>query len=67
MDDLIEDLANARWRKSSFSGHDGSNCVEVARFSGGRHGVRDSKDLGREALVVGPTEWAVFLNQVKAQ
>lgn len=27
------DLPDAQWRKSSFSGHDGGQCVEVATLS----------------------------------
>ncbi|MEV7965439.1 DUF397 domain-containing protein [Sphaerisporangium sp. NPDC088356] len=32
--------------KSSFSGGDGSNCVEIALLSSGRRAVPDSKDRG---------------------
>jgi hypothetical protein len=42
------DLAQARWRKSSYSG--GANdCVEVAEL-GGHAAVRDSKDISRGPL-----------------
>ncbi|MFC5668524.1 DUF397 domain-containing protein, partial [Kitasatospora misakiensis] len=37
------DLADARWRKSSFSGQ-GGECVEVAPDFPGVVPVRDSKD-----------------------
>ncbi|MET8144744.1 DUF397 domain-containing protein [Sphaerisporangium sp. NPDC005288] len=67
MDDVTYELAGADWRKSSFSGSDGSNCVEVARLSNGRRGVRDSKDHSRVSIVVSPLEWSVFLDHVKTQ
>jgi hypothetical protein len=37
-------LDRAQWRKSSYSGSNGGNCVEVARNPGGIIAVRDSKD-----------------------
>ncbi|MEV5414064.1 DUF397 domain-containing protein [Thermopolyspora sp. NPDC052614] len=37
------DLSYAVWRKSSRSGHDGGDCVEVASLQGAV-AVRDSKD-----------------------
>ncbi|GGK69487.1 hypothetical protein Sme01_15030 [Sphaerisporangium melleum] len=58
--------ASGQWRKSSFSGSDGSNCVEVARLARGRYGVRDSKDAARAVVVVGAAEWVAFLDHVKA-
>ncbi|WP_328493468.1 DUF397 domain-containing protein [Streptomyces sp. NBC_00414] len=43
------DLAQAQWRKSSYSG--GANdCVEVAEL-GGHAAVRDSKNIGRGPLL----------------
>lgn len=65
MDDVRRELATAQWLKASFSGGDGSNCVEVARLSAGCRAVRDSKDRARRALIVTPAEWAAFLGQVK--
>jgi hypothetical protein len=50
------DLSRARWRKSSFSGGGGSNCVEVAD-AGHTIAVRDSKDArghSRDAPAAGP-------------
>ncbi|WP_420812756.1 DUF397 domain-containing protein [Micromonospora zingiberis] len=38
------DLTGARWRKSSRSGGNGGDCVEVADNLSGVVGVRDSKD-----------------------
>jgi hypothetical protein len=47
------------WFKSSYSGGDGDNCVEVAVRPEAIH-IRDSKDKGVRPLVVTPTAWAAF-------
>ncbi|MEV4181116.1 DUF397 domain-containing protein [Streptosporangium canum] len=65
MDDLTRELRTARWRKSTLSGDDGSDCVEVAELSGGQRAVRDSKDHGGPALVFTSGEWAAFVGGVK--
>ena len=48
------------WRKSSHSGGEGGNCVEVARLAPGV-GVRDSKDAAGAVLRFAPNAWATFL------
>ena len=50
------------WRKSSFSGQNGSNgaCVEVA-FSGPAVAVRDSKSPGAGMLTYPEQGWAAFV------
>jgi hypothetical protein len=48
------------WRKSSRSGGEGGNCVEVARLVPGV-GVRDSKDPAGAVLRFVPDAWATFL------
>ncbi|MEU0481490.1 DUF397 domain-containing protein [Streptosporangium sp. NPDC006013] len=65
MDELTQELNTAVWRKSSLSGPDGGNCVEVAELSGGRKGVRDSKNPTGPALVFTPGEWDAFVKGVK--
>ncbi|MFB8778198.1 DUF397 domain-containing protein [Streptomyces albogriseolus] len=47
------------WFKSSYSGTQGDDCVEVAVTEQAVH-VRDSKDVTRRALAVGRAEWARF-------
>ncbi|GAA2885286.1 DUF397 domain-containing protein [Streptomyces mexicanus] len=47
------------WFKSSYSGGDGDNCVEVALRPEAVH-VRDSKDTSIRPLVVTPSTWATF-------
>lgn len=54
------ELAAARWRKSSRSGANDSNCVEVAGLGAGL-AVRDSKDPAGPVLVFGPVAWASFV------
>lgn len=54
---------SVHWRKSTYSGDDGSNCVEVADLAT-RVGVRDSKDVGGVPLAVSKTAWASFVGQV---
>ncbi|PZG43083.1 DUF397 domain-containing protein [Spongiactinospora gelatinilytica] len=58
-------LTSAGWRKSSYSGGSGGNCVEVATDLGGLVGVRDSKDPTGPALCFSSGAWRVFLNRVK--
>ncbi|MDX3090698.1 DUF397 domain-containing protein [Streptomyces sp. ME02-6978a] len=47
------------WFKSSYSGGDGDNCVEVAVRPEAVH-IRDSKDKRIRPLVVTPTAWMAF-------
>jgi hypothetical protein len=58
------DLSSAVWRKSSRSGGNGGNCVEVARLP---HvvAVRDSKNPGGPALLLTPEAWRRFTTQLK--
>ncbi|ONH24992.1 DUF397 domain-containing protein [Pseudofrankia asymbiotica] len=49
------------WRKSSYSGGTGGNCVEVAVLPDGGRAVRDSKDPGGSVLRFTAAEWAAFL------
>ncbi|MEV7907681.1 DUF397 domain-containing protein [Streptomyces anulatus] len=65
MDDLTRELPTARWHKSSLSGDDGSDCVEVAALSGGHHALRDTKNRTGPTLILTPDAWATFLTAVK--
>lgn len=55
---------NARWRKSSYSGGSGGNCVEV-RDDTGRVLVRDTKDRTSSVLPFTPEAWRQFTDRVK--
>ena len=59
------DLGTARWRKSSHSGGDSGDCVEVAGLPGGV-AVRDSKNPGGPRLVFASAEWSTFARRIKA-
>lgn len=48
------------WRKSSYSGSDGGQCVEIAASPGTIH-VRDSKDKAGPTLAFTASEWAAFV------
>ncbi|WP_254392513.1 DUF397 domain-containing protein [Streptomyces buecherae] len=54
------------WRKSSYSGANGGNCVEVAPGFPGVVPVRDSKDPNGPALAFSSSAWAAFVAGVKA-
>lgn len=55
------------WRKSSYSGSNGGECVEVGRGAENHSvPVRDSKDPHGPALVFSPVGWASFLAAVRA-
>jgi hypothetical protein len=55
------DLSRAVWQKSTYSGGNGGQCVEVARNVPGLVAVRDSKDPDGPRLVVTPAQWRGFL------
>jgi uncharacterized protein DUF397 len=59
------DLSNAIWRKSSYSGGNGGDCVEIAADVLGIVAVRDSKDPGGPVLAFGPDEWRAFTAAIK--
>ncbi|MFG2249846.1 DUF397 domain-containing protein [Spirillospora sp. NPDC048823] len=46
------DLSNATWRKSSRSGENGGDCVELADVAGAVVAVRDSKDPDGPVLLL---------------
>ncbi|MET8540000.1 DUF397 domain-containing protein [Kitasatospora sp. NPDC004799] len=54
------------WRKSSHSGGNGGDCVEVAaEFLPGVVPVRDSKDPHGPALVFPAAAWDSFLTAIR--
>lgn len=59
-------LTGAVWVKSSRSGGNGGQCVEVASNLPGIVAVRDSKDLNGPALVVAPEAFVAFTERVRA-
>ncbi|MBS2965635.1 DUF397 domain-containing protein [Actinocrinis puniceicyclus] len=53
------------WRKSSRSGGQGGNCVEVAELPDGGTVVRDSKDPDGPVLRFTAAEWTAFVAGVR--
>ena len=54
------------WRKSSYSGSAGGNCVEVARHVPAVVAVRDSKDPDGPVLAFSRAEWQAFTARIKS-
>lgn len=60
----MEDQIAPKWRKATFSGNGGSDCVEVAGHCS-RLLVRDTKDRTGPVLRFSPAVWRRFADQVK--
>ncbi|MEU7932440.1 DUF397 domain-containing protein [Micromonospora echinofusca] len=61
----MTDLTGAAWRKSTRSGGNGGNCVEVATNLPGIVAVRDSKDHAGPELTFEPAAWSAFTAAAK--
>ena len=61
----MDRLDGAQWRKSTYTGSNGGNCVEVAGNLPGIVAVRDSKDPDGPKLVFSPDEWRAFTAGVR--
>ncbi|GID28439.1 DUF397 domain-containing protein [Paractinoplanes brasiliensis] len=59
------DLSSAVWRKSTRSGSNGGDCVEVATNLSDVVPVRDTKDRDGGTLMFTPQAWAEFIAGVK--
>jgi hypothetical protein len=58
---------DATWRKSSYSGGNGGNCVEVsAQTEAGRVLVRDAKDRQGPVLRLTPGAWQRFADRLRS-
>ncbi|MFF9202156.1 DUF397 domain-containing protein [Streptomyces sp. NPDC014986] len=53
-------MSELAWFKSSYSGTQGDDCVEIAIVEHAVH-VRDSKDVTRPAFEVGREGWGQFV------
>jgi len=58
------DLHRAEWRKSRYSGANGS-CVEVATNLPGIVAIRDSKEREGPKLTVSDQAWSAFIQGIK--
>ncbi|WP_086562273.1 DUF397 domain-containing protein [Streptomyces africanus] len=61
-----KDLTNARWRKSSYSGNTGGECIEVADLGAPGVALRDSKNPEVGILTLSPEAYAAFVGYVSA-
>ncbi|GHF72224.1 DUF397 domain-containing protein [Streptomyces fimicarius] len=59
------DLTNADWRKSSYSGNTGGECVEIAEGFHGSVPVRDSKNPTGPAILLGAPAWQAFVDGLR--
>ncbi|HEY2279376.1 MAG TPA: DUF397 domain-containing protein [Streptosporangiaceae bacterium] len=57
------ELRGARWRKSSFSGPTGGNCVETAALAENRIAIRNSRFPAGPALVFTAGAWEAFIGR----
>ena len=54
-----------RWRKSSFSGNGGADCVETGTVPGAVL-VRDTKERGNGLVLrASPEDWKRFITSIK--
>ncbi|MEV4452123.1 MULTISPECIES: DUF397 domain-containing protein [Streptomyces] len=52
----------ARWRKSSYSGDQGGDCLEIADTPDATIAVRDSKNPTGPILTIAPATFATFVS-----
>lgn len=55
---------NDRWRKSSYSGGQSNDCVELD-VAAGHTGIRDTKNRAKGTLSVSATSWFSFMEAIK--
>ncbi|MFF0108127.1 DUF397 domain-containing protein [Streptomyces hirsutus] len=66
MERVNQNMGGLRWFKSSYSGSDGGDCVEVAVAHASVY-VRDSKTAtDGPVLRIGREEWAAFVSHTSA-
>jgi hypothetical protein len=61
----MTDLTGAKWHKSTRSGSNGGDCVEVADNLPGIVAMRDTKDRDGGTLIFTHAEWAAFVGGVR--
>ena len=57
-------MNNLNWVKSSYSGGQSANCVEIAVLPDGGHAVRDSKNPHDAILLLSPAQWRDLVKRV---
>ena len=64
--DTAPDPRNSQWRKSSYSGNTGGDCVEVADTRPtGTVPVRDSKKPSGPVVTIGAGAWQAFVDGLR--
>ncbi|MGI5395115.1 DUF397 domain-containing protein [Streptomyces sp. CA-251251] len=59
-------LSNVEWRRSSYSGSNGGECVEVAEgHAADSVPVRDSKNPSGPVVTVGAHAWRAFVQGLR--
>ena len=61
----MRSITEATWRKSSYSGGSGGNCLEVAVGNSAVTPVRDSKTPEGPTLRFPATAWSAFVGSLK--
>ena len=51
-------MSDLKWIKSSYSGGQSTNCVEIAALPNGGRVVRDSKNPDGAVLLLSADQWA---------
>ncbi|MEV4379057.1 DUF397 domain-containing protein [Streptosporangium sp. NPDC049644] len=62
---MNQSAQNLTWYKSTLSGANTDNCVEVANLTGGGRAVRDSKNPNGPTLNFAPHAWRTFITSIK--
>jgi hypothetical protein len=61
----MDEIVGLSWRKSSYSGSNGGNCIEIATAANAV-AVRDSKNPDGPVLALRRQDWQRFADQIKA-
>ena len=57
-------MSDLKWIKSSYSGGQSTNCVEIAALPNGGRAVRDSKSPDDAVLLLSADQWAALLKSL---
>ncbi|MFE0369444.1 DUF397 domain-containing protein [Streptomyces tendae] len=63
---MRHDLPEDKWKKSSYSGAQQGDCLEVQTTEEGLVAARDSKSPHLGAFAFSPDQWAAFVEDVKS-
>lgn len=63
---MRHDLPEGKWKKSSYSGAQSGDCLEVQITGDGLVATRDSKAPEQGAFAFSPVHWGAFIDNVKS-